>query len=184
MQVYELDKNDILQVIGSFDYIGEYEGKIYVKGENLSEPFIPSSYPQPLQDKMNAELLNARKEKEKELNAECDERLKSFESNALGEVYIYDMNVEDQLNLMALSSLGIDSYFRCYKSGEPKANIPHTKAQLKKVYADGVKYKSEIIYACGVLKAYLLTLENREQIEALKWEDYETIKAQMEQSEA
>lgn len=175
MQIYELSKDKILRVSGSFVYVGEIDGKLYVRGENLSEPFISSSLPQSLQDMLNAELEAARKEKEKELNAECDELLKSFTSNALGESYIYDMSVEDQLNLMALATSKADSYFRCHKAGEPKANIPHTSAQLKKVYADGIKYKSDTIYACGVLKAYLLTLEDIEQIKALQWEDYERI---------
>lgn len=190
MQVYELDKNDILEAVGSFAYVGESNGKIYVEGEDLSEPFIPSSLPKSLQDTINAMLEALRKEKEKELNAKCDELLQSFKSRALGQTYIYDMNVEDQLNLMALAALGIDSFFRCYKKGEPKANHPHTAAQLQKVYADGIKYKSDMIYRCGVLKAYLLSLKTKEEIEALQWEDYERIKAQnevsleMEQSEA
>lgn len=183
MQIYELSKDKVLRVSGSFEYIGEIDGKVYVKGEHLSEPFIPSILPQSLVDSIQLALTRARVEKEKEMNAKCNELLTYFESDALGESYIYDMSVEDQLNLMALATSKADSYFRCHKVGEPKANIPHTSAQLKKVYADGIKYKSDTIYACGVLKAYLLTLEDIEQIKTLQWEDYESIKAQMEQSE-
>ena len=56
MQIYELSKDKILRVSGSFVYVGEIDGKLYVRGENLSEPFISSSLPQSLQDMLNAEI--------------------------------------------------------------------------------------------------------------------------------
>lgn len=176
MQIYELEASKILEVQGTFMFIGEIEGKIYVKGENLSEPFIPSSLPQSLQDALNAELLKERKEKEKELNAKCDEQLLSFESDALGETYIYDMALRDQLNLLGLVLSRSDGFVRARKGIEPKANYPHTKAQISKLYADSLARKNEILLQCGVLKSHLQTLDSCEAINALVWEDYERIR--------
>lgn len=175
MQIYELSKDKVLRVSGSFEYIGEIDSKVYVKGEHLSEPFIPSILPQSLVDSIQLALTRARVEKEKEMNAKCNELLTYFESDALGESYIYDMSVEDQLNLLGLFLAKSDGFLRARKGEEPKANYPHTKAQISKLYADALAYKNRILSQCGVLKSYLLELDSIEAINALKWEDYEKI---------
>lgn len=176
MQIYELNKDKVLEVSGSFEYIGEIDGKVYVKGENLSEPFIPSILPQSLLTRTIAEQESARKEKEQAFNAKCDEQLRYFESDALGESYIYDMNIEDQLNLMGLVLSKSDGFVRARKGSESKANYPHTKVQISQLYADALAKKNNVLLQCGVLKSHLQILDSCEAINALAWEDYEEIK--------
>lgn len=141
---------------------------------------FPPSYLVWIQDRM----IDSKVEKIYELNKECDKRLFEFRSNALGEIHIYDMKQEDQINLMALVIANIDSFFRCtplnitnnIETKLPKQNIPHTKEQLLQVYTDALKYKSDLIYQCGVLKAYVNSLDDIKKIEVLQWNDYEAIK--------
>lgn len=175
MAIYGIKTNEILKVTGSFIVIDTYNDILYVKGENLNAPFFTTQLPQELLDKHNAILKEAREKKENELNLHCDNLLKNFSSNALGDTYYYDFSLEDQLNLTALVVAGNDGYFRCYKEKQPKQNIPHTKEQLKQVFQDGLTYKANMIAICGKLKAHLLTLDSKEKIEAIKWEDHENI---------
>ncbi len=175
MQIYELQASKVLEVQGDFICIGEEEGKIYVQAENLKKPFKPSHLPQRLQEQFAGELKKLRAQKEQEFNAKCDELLAHFESDALGESYMYDMALRDQINLLGLLLSKSDGFLRARKGEEPKANYPHTKAQISKLYADSLAHKNRILSQCGVLKSYLLELDSIEAINALSWEDYESI---------
>lgn len=147
----------------------------------LKHPYELSEYPSSYLLWINDRLIDAKVDKIYQLNQECDQRLEFFDSTALGSVHRYDLNQEDQINLMGLVIANIDSFFRCSSLRddggiEEKHNIPHTKAQLKLVYQEALTYKSQIIYQCGFLKAYVNTLDSIQDIQALKWDDYELIK--------
>lgn len=172
---YGINTSKILNVAGTFEVIGEHDNILYVKGEELQEPFFVTELPQVLQEKIERELKEARVQKERELNAICDLELVRFESSALGSAHFYDASLEDQVNLIALAFGNQDGYFRAYKENEPKQNIPHTKEQLKQVFNDGMSHKASAIYKCGVLKNHLLKLTSKEDINNLGWEDYERI---------
>ena len=185
MKTYSLNTDQITSVQGSFEYLGEENGKAYVRSHTkLKAPFVEEELPQSLQDKLNAPILEAKEAKIAELNAMCDSQLTAFSSDALGSVHIYDGSLEDQINLMGAVNMGVDMPFRCRKEGSAlKENIPHTKEQLAKVFSDGVSYKANIIYQCGVLKNYVESLEDIESIERVSWESYKDIAKDTAQSE-
>lgn len=181
MKTYKLPIEKIPEVKGEFKTLyddGEFVYIEPIEDIELIEPFIQEELPKKYQEKIEENLAFYRVQKTIALNAHCDFLLKNFTSNALGEDYIYDGKQEDQINLMGLVIAGIDGYFRCAKATEPthKQNYPHTKEQIKKVYSDGLAFKAEMIYICGVLKEYLKTLSDEKAIKSLKWEDYEKIK--------
>ena len=161
MQTYAIPTTEVLKVSGSFQVIAEYNGLFYVIGENLNAPFFQAQLPQELQELREQELQRARELKIQELNAHCDSLLQSFSSSALGSEYIYDATLEDQVNLLELVVAYIDEYFRCYKEGETKQNIPHNKKQLKQVFHDWLQHKAQTIAICGILKAHLQTLTKK-----------------------
>lgn len=183
MKIYELNNSEIMNVKGDFEYIGEVNGKVFVRGEALTSPFVESSIPPELETRASLELKEARERKEKELNAICDSFLLSFESNALGNAHIYDASLEDQVNLMGLIISQTQGFFRCKEVGRDyKENKIHTKEQLQRVYEDGISYKVSKIYDCGILKAYLLQLDNIEAINSVSWNDLDYIKSLMSQN--
>lgn len=117
------------------------------------------------------ELREAKDEKIAELNAACDKMIETYESSALGEVYVYSGSIEDQINIIALGTAGVDAFFRCQRKGEEtKHNLPHTAAQLKQVYADGTAHKSTAILRCGALKEKVEALTSVEEIKAITWD--------------
>lgn len=119
-------------------------------------------------------IADARSAKIAEMNGICDKLLTSFISSATGQKRIYDSGVEDQLNILALVAAGVDSYFRCALPGGSKENINHTAAQMKQVFADGVKHKSIIIGICGILKAYIKTQTDCDKIKTIEWSWFDT----------
>lgn len=176
-KIYSILTTQILQVQGNFEYLGEENGKAFVKGEGLNEPFKEDTLPQSLQELLEAPLKEAKEQKIKELNALCEGKLINFRSSALGEVHIYDGDLEDQINLMGAVAANADMPFRCRKDDgiSSKENILHTKAQLKKVYSDGIAYKADVIYRCGVLKNYVEKLNEVEEVQSISWESYEDV---------
>lgn len=172
MKYYSIQKPQITEVKGVFEYIGEDYEKIYVRSNaKLKAPFVEEELPQSLQEKLNAPIKEAKKAKIAELNSKCDELLVSFCSKALGEEHIYDGSLEDQINLMGAVNMGVDMPFRCRKAtSEHKENILHTKEQLRQVFNDGASYKANIINQCGALKSYVESLTEIEAIQSVNWE--------------
>lgn len=170
-KIYSIQKSQILEVKGVFDYIGEDYEKIYVRSTTkLSKPFVEDTIPASLQQKLDEPLKLAKARKIEELNKACDNLLLSFSSSALGEEYIYDGSLEDQINLMGAVNMGVDMPFRCKKANsETKENIPHTKEQLAQVFSDGVNYKASVIYKCGALKSEVEQLTDINKINAISF---------------
>lgn len=119
-------------------------------------------------------IVNARQEKNAELNATCNSLLANFKSSATGVERIYDSEVEDQLNIIALVAAGVDSYLRCALPGAPKENIKHTAEQMKQIFADGLKYKSIIIGICGILKSFVESQTSIDRIRSINWMWFDT----------
>lgn len=169
---YKIDNNDILSVQGEFNVVGVFNQEIFItSNKKLPKPFVLiDALPETLEKQQEIILKQEKEKKIQELNAYCDDLLKSFESDALGELHIYDANLEDQINLMGLVIAGIDSFFRCNKKDEIKQNIPHTKEQLQKVYQDGLLHKSKIIEKCGVLKALVENAKTQSEVQEIFWD--------------
>lgn len=170
--IYKFSQSLILQAVGDYTTHCIEGGFVFVESKKkLYDFWVKANLPESYLAEQAEKLANAQKAKCEELNKVCDSHLLSFESSALGEVYVYDGKLEDQLNLLGLVSAGIDSYFRCLKKGENiKQNLPHTKAQLQQVYKDGLTYKSTMIYKCGELKAQVMKAASVEEAQSVKWE--------------
>lgn len=148
--------------------ITELDGIIYYWGVPNAE--IDDATPsERTKSELEALISEARQLKIAELNATCDSLLVSFKSSATGVERIYDSEVEDQLNILALVAAGVDSYFRCALPGGAKENVKHTAQQMKQVFGDGLKYKSVIIGICGILKAYVETQSSIDKIRRINW---------------
>ncbi|WP_095334222.1 hypothetical protein [Helicobacter sp. 11S02596-1] len=176
MKIYALPLEKINDVEGVFDTITQEDNLVYIQSETpLKEPFFESDLPKGYLEAQAQKLQEAKDRAIEAMNARCDEELKQFTSEALGSPHRYDMNAEDQLNLLGLMIAGVDSFFRCApivdgEAGE-KSNIPHTKEQIQKLYTDALTYKSSQIYQCGIVKEKIKACESIEAVEALKWED-------------
>ncbi|PAF46346.1 hypothetical protein BKH46_07705 [Helicobacter sp. 12S02634-8] len=174
MKIYLLENEKITEVVGTYKVLTQDTLFTYVESETeLSEPFKEGALPQEFLQ-TQADALNAAKaQKTQELNAACDASIQSFISDALGSMHIYDAKLEDQLNLLGLVGANIDSFFRCAPLTNPldKQNLPHTKAQLKAVYNDALKTKSEAIFKCGVLKEKVKKASSKEEVLKIVWEE-------------
>ncbi|WP_104759559.1 hypothetical protein [Helicobacter bizzozeronii] len=99
---------------------------------------------------------------------------RGFVSAALGSPHRYDLNTEDQINLQALINAGIDAEFRCK---EPEADFKtykkHTKAQLKKVFADGLAYKARVLNFYGKQKESLHACQSLQAVQEFKIKELE-----------
>ncbi|PAF44173.1 hypothetical protein [Helicobacter sp. 11S02629-2] len=127
-----------------------------------------------------SELEKAKILKEQELNKICDGLIVRFKSDALGSPHFYDFKEEDQLNLMGLYNLKVDSFFRCQAEGKDyKENLPHTKKQLEKVAIDGGNNKTKAIFECGILKDYLRNLDSIDEVKKLNYDFLPTLKANL-----
>lgn len=163
----KLSQESKLQAITELDGITYYYGIPNPEIDNCEASENTKEYLETL-------IGEAKQLKIAELNATCDSLLVSFKSSATGVERIYDSEVEDQLNILALVAAGVDSYFRCALPGGAKENVKHTAQQMKQVFADGLKYKSVIIGICGILKAYVETQSSIDKIRRIAWTWFDT----------
>ncbi|GMB93828.1 hypothetical protein NHP200010_15610 [Helicobacter bizzozeronii] len=99
---------------------------------------------------------------------------KGFMSTALGTPHVYDLRMEDQINLAGLVIAQIDSCFRCQGVQEAhKSYKPHTQAQLKKVFADGLAYKARVLNFFGKEKERLHACESLQAVQEFKIKELE-----------
>lgn len=163
----KLSQESKLQAITTLDGIAYYWGIPNAEIDDATE----STRTKPELEEL---IANARQLKIAELNATCDSLLVNFKSSATGVERVYDSEVEDQLNILALVAAGVDSYFRCALPDGAKENVKHTAEQMKAVFADGLKYKSVIIGICGILKAYVESQTNIDKIRKINWMWFDT----------
>jgi len=90
------------------------------------------------------------------INDACAAMLVSgFTSSALGAAHIYDSKMEDQLNLMGAASAAIAMPYTCIDAAGVKAEVTHTASQIKKVFDDGLAFKSTQLSKARTLKTQL-----------------------------
>ena len=98
-----------------------------------------------------------------------------FQSSAVGSPHWYDGDIEDQINIMGAAQAGTALPFRCTpvdSNGNPtgpRAFVPHTAAQLKQVYQDGVAFKLGQLQKLENLKAAVEAATTEADIEAVVW---------------
>lgn len=170
-KVYTLEK---LSQDSKLKYITTIDGITYFYGiadSKIDKDAVESNISY---DSLQEKIVEAQNAKKAELNLICDKLISQFKSSATGEERIYDANIEDQLNIMAIVAANVDSFFRCSKDGITKENIKHTAEQMKQVFADGLKYKSVIIGICGILKAYVESQYDCDKIKTIQWSWFDT----------
>lgn len=181
MNYYKIESIDFVDMHdGNFELVDTQDDLVFVKSsKKLKAPFVEASEEEREWLEANEKLaLNLQAHyKIVEINKKCDERLTSFTSDALGEIYTYDLKQEDQINYLGLMLANQDAFIRCYKVDEEgkiigtKANLPHTAAQIQKVYADGSAYKMAMIEKCGVLKARVDEAKTHKELREIQWTD-------------
>ncbi|MGL2526128.1 hypothetical protein ACOWNS_05645 [Helicobacter pylori] len=125
-------------------------------------------------------LKKKKQELEKEISAICKEKiLKGFTSEVLGSAHVYDLTLEDQMNLQALIVAGIDSVFRCAEVSNDgvvsdKTYKNHTKAQILKLSQEALKFKQDLIIFYGREKTRLNAINRLEELEKFKIKEYLT----------
>lgn len=93
-----------------------------------------------------------------------------YESNVLGEPYIYDTTLEDQFNFKVIKDSGIDSDYKCKnKATGKKTFIFHTKYQLSQIFDDFTLYTFSILKSADIEKNNLdtLSIEDLEKYKVL-----------------
>lgn len=147
-------------------YITTIDGISYYETEELEDGLEAVDF---TREALEGKVTEAKSSKIEELNRTCDTLIKQFKSSATGEERIYDADIEDQLNITAIVMAGVDSYFRCSKDGINKENVSHSAEQMKQVFADGLKYKSQVIGVCGILKAFVDSQTSVDTIKTINW---------------
>lgn len=113
------------------------------------------------------------------INAICKEKIvKEFRSSVLGSLHAYDLALEDQFNLQALVTVGIDSVFRCAEVSNGvvrnKTYKNHTKEQILKLSREALEFKQKIIVFYGREKERLNAINSLEALEKFVIKEYLT----------
>ncbi|WQZ84000.1 hypothetical protein KVL55_03230 [Helicobacter pylori] len=167
-----------------FDEIGLY-GSFEVVGNNIELNIIHKdnnetpTKEQVLEKLKEITLKQKKQELEKEINAICKEKIiKSFRSSVLGNLHAYDLTLEDQANLQALTIANIDSVFRCAEVNNGvvgnKTYKNHTKAQILKLSQEALNFKQKLIIFYGREKERLNAINSLEELEKFKIKEYLT----------
>lgn len=101
-----------------------------------------------------------------QINLICNRKIISgFESGALGEVYIYDSEDIDQVNLIGAVASGGSVQYKCTrKSDGVRSFYLHTNTQIKKVLGDAATRKISLLQKCYELKNTLLALTDYDSV--------------------
>lgn len=106
------------------------------------------------------------------LSATCkSEILSNFTSNALGTVHSYGFEADDQTNLGG--SLGAINASLCPPSFDWRTkdagSLPHTIAQFKVLFTDGMIHKQTNIYKYWTLKSQVEACTDKVSVDAIVW---------------
>ncbi len=126
-------------------------------------------------EKMKELALSVKKKAlEEKINQICNEKiLLGFDCDALGSLHHYDARIEDQINIQALVSANLGSFFRCAevledKSYSNKIYKEHTAEQIRSVFNSALKFKSDLLAFYGKQKERLASINSLEELEAFK----------------
>lgn len=107
------------------------------------------------------------------INRECSRYIESgFTSQALGWVFTYASELDDQINLTGMILCGNGGDFACYDEAGVKAFRAHTAEQLREVGEDLVRFKHAALLQADALKTNLETARSQNSISALKAIDW------------
>ncbi|KAA0983768.1 phage tail protein [Pseudomonas sp. ANT_J28] len=124
-------------------------------------------------DDINAILAALYDTKLQAIGAGCSQYIAGgFSSNALGGVFRYSSEIDDQVNLNGLVLMGLDSEYACFDSDQVKAFRPHTAAQLLQVGQDLARFKQAALQHADSLKQALakaLKDKNLKAMRAITW---------------
>ncbi|WP_033615956.1 hypothetical protein [Helicobacter pylori] len=124
-------------------------------------------------------LTSKKKALEEKINQICNKKiLLGFDCDALGSLHHYDTRLEDQINIQALASANLGSFFRCAEVLEDKSHSnkiykEHTAEQIKSVFNSGLKFKSDLLAFYGKQKEKLASINSLEELEAFKISELE-----------
>ncbi|HNK59387.1 MAG TPA: hypothetical protein PLL86_24455, partial [Leptospiraceae bacterium] len=100
------------------------------------------------------------------INELCQKNIISgFESNALGDVYIYDSEDVDQLNLIGAVASGGSVAYKCTcKADGVRKFYTHTNTQIKKVLGDAAARKIALLQIAYTHKTAIASLNDYDSI--------------------
>ncbi|MCQ2638324.1 hypothetical protein JT109_05575 [Helicobacter pylori] len=164
---------DTMGLNGSFEVIGN---AIHLNIINESE--TPTKE-QVLEKLKEITLKQKKQELENKINAICKEKIiKGFISEILGSPHAYDLTLEDQANLQALTMANIDSVFRCAEVNNGvlgnKTYKKHTKAQILQLSKVALNFKQKLIIFYGQEKERLNAITSLEELEKFVIKEYLT----------
>ncbi|GAA7813415.1 hypothetical protein HpMS14_15380 [Helicobacter pylori] len=124
-------------------------------------------------------LKQKKQELESQINAICKEKIiKDFRSSVLGNLHVYDLDLEDQSNLQALVIAGIDSIFKCAEVNNgvvgDKTYKNHTKAQILQLSLEALRFKQNLLVFYGREKERLKAIDSLEAVEKFVIKEYLT----------
>lgn len=174
-------------LVDVFNEIGFY-GSFEVVDNNINLNIIPipikdnddlPTKEQVLEKLQEITLKKKKQELENQINAICKEKIvKDFRSSVLGNLHAYDLNLEDQSNLLALVIAGIDSVFRCAEVNNGvvgyKTYKNHTKAQILKLSQEALRFKQSVIIFYSREKERLNAINRLEELEKFQIKEYLT----------
>lgn len=157
---------------GSFELVGnKIHLKIICNGEMPTKEQV-------LKKLKEIMLIQKKQELEEKINAICKEKiLKGFTSEVLGSLHAYCLSLEDQMNLQALVTAGIDSVFRCAEVSNDgvigdKTYKNHTKAQILQLSKKALEFKQKLIIFYGREKERLNAINSLEALEKFEIKEY------------
>lgn len=107
------------------------------------------------------------------VNQACTQQITGgFWSEALGVRYLYDSELQDQLNLTGMILRGTDGYLSCADEAGAKAFLEHNIAQLRQIGDEFTEVKLQLLRKANDLKAALAAARAAGDLDALnavKW---------------
>ncbi|MGH1429745.1 MAG: hypothetical protein ACRBB4_01375 [Neptuniibacter sp.] len=108
-----------------------------------------------------------------EINRDCKAAIEGgFVSNALGQDYTYDSELEDQVNISGNVQMGIDVLHKCIDGNGDAAYVTHSAAEMRLVGEHLVAHKLAQLTKAGGLKvqaAAAAAADDLASLQAITW---------------
>ena len=146
------------------DWQAHLNGDLRWYNETVWEPYTPPFDP-----------VAAAAVQKATINAACATAIVAgFDSAALGDTHHYDCEQHDQISIIGLVAANIDHPYTCIDAATVKASKPHTAAQIRQVFDDGLVHISGNTTTARTLKDQLDTLAEdpsttQDDIDAVVW---------------
>lgn len=176
---YEQLKNNVAKAITALDFIYTSVNLQLELDYSKAKPNVYSDYnttAKEWEENTSKKISFFKGEKTEEINSDCKKKIISgFPSSALNSIHLYESEEEDQINLVGMKDRGVDLPLKCSAdNGLTWEWKPHTPAQLKTVFDDGVDFKLTQLQKCASLKAQINAIDPASQtaiadINAITW---------------